>query len=394
MEYVNGLSRLGLGCMRLPKSFEESEKIVMRSLELGINYFDTAYIYPGNEEKLGKIMMKNGCREQMHIATKVPHYLVKTLADVDKHFDTSLRRLQTDYIDSYLMHMLPDLKTWQRLKDLGIEEWIEKKKAQGQIKRIGFSFHGNTQSFLDLIDAYPWEFVQVQYNYLDEHTQAGRTGVEYAASKGIPVIIMEPLRGGLLVDKLPRQAAQLVDEKAAADANAGQPSRSAAEWGLKWLWDQPAISTSLSGMNTLEMLDENVRICNETSAGSLTAEEMDFYTELKKAIRLTYKIGCTGCNYCMPCPYGVNIPGCFGCYNSSYANGLFTGIKEYFMVTVMSSDASYAGLCRNCGKCTKLCSQMLDIPKLLNDVSRRFEKPGFGVLRWFLRRFFLKERPE
>ena len=194
------LSVLGYGCMRFTKKygkivFEKAEREVMTAIRRGVNYFDTAYIYPGSEECLGKILEKNGCRDRVYIATKLPHYLIKSREGLEKCFQTQLKRLRTDHVDYYLMHMLTDIATWERLKGLGIQEWIQEKLDSGQIRNIGFSYHGNAEMFCRLADAYPWNFCQIQYNYMDENTQAGRKGLLYAAEKGLPVIVMEPLRG-------------------------------------------------------------------------------------------------------------------------------------------------------------------------------------------------------
>ncbi|MEG0392722.1 MAG: aldo/keto reductase, partial [Anaerovoracaceae bacterium] len=251
----NGLPLLGFGCLRLQKNIEESEKQILYALEQGITYFDTAYIYPGNEVLLGKIFAANHCRDQVQIATKLPHYLVKKPQDLERYFQIQLSRLQTNYVDYYLFHMLPDKEVWNKLISLGVLDWIKEKKASGQIKKIGFSYHGNTKNFLDLLDAYPWEFCQVQYNYMDEFAQAGRQGVETAWKKGIPVIIMEPLRGGLLANHLPEKAISIMKAK--------DPTKSPAYWAFRWLFTQPSISCVLSGMNTMEMLTENLQIVNE-----------------------------------------------------------------------------------------------------------------------------------
>lgn len=209
--YGKKLSVLGYGCMRFPRKhgkidMEVAEKLICSAVAQGINYFDTAYIYPGSEAAIGEIFEKNHLREKINIATKLPHYLIKNREGLDKLFTEELRRLRMDYVDYYLMHMLNDADTWQRLLEMGIAEWIAEKKASGAIRQVGFSYHGNTEMFCKVLDAYDWDFCQVQYNYLDEHSQAGRRGVEYAHSKGIPVIIMEPLRGGKLVNLLPEKA--------------------------------------------------------------------------------------------------------------------------------------------------------------------------------------------
>ena len=216
-KYGNQLSILGYGCMRFPRKqgkidMEVTERLIRTAIEQGVNYFDTAYIYPGSEAAVGEILEKTGLREKVNIATKLPHYLIRNKEGLDKLFNEELRRLRTNHVDYYLMHMLNDIDTWNRLKEMGIETWIAEKKRSGAIRQVGFSYHGNTEMFLKILDAYDWDFCQVQYNYLDEHAQAGRRGVEYAHSKGIPVIIMEPLRGGRLVDLLPEKAKQIIGE--------------------------------------------------------------------------------------------------------------------------------------------------------------------------------------
>ncbi|MBQ8617773.1 MAG: aldo/keto reductase, partial [Clostridia bacterium] len=210
-KYGNLLSILGFGCMRLPMKLgridmEESEKLIMTAIKSGVNYFDTAYIYPGSEAALGEILERNDARDRVNIATKLPHYLIRSRDGLDKLFHEELSRLRTDHIDYYLMHMLTDRATWERLKELGIIEWLEEKKASGAIRQVGFSYHGNTDAFCALLDAYDWDFCMVQYNYMDEHSQAGRRGVQVAHEKGLPVMIMEPLRGGKLVSRLPQEA--------------------------------------------------------------------------------------------------------------------------------------------------------------------------------------------
>lgn len=379
---VQPISRLGFGCMRLPSSFEKVETMILHALDLGIRYFDTAYIYPGNEALLGRVIKKNHCRSRIEIATKLPHYMIKKPEDPEKYFQIQLERLGTGYVDHYLMHMLPDVPTWNRLKGLGILEWLTEKKASGQIRRVGFSYHGGSRDFLALLDAYDWDFVQVQYNYMDEHSQAGRIGVERAAEKGIPVIIMEPLRGGLLTSRLPEEAKAMIKE---------HPShRTAAAWSLRWLWDQPAVSCVLSGMNTMKMIDENFRTEQAAPAGCMTPEDHAFIERLQAAVSAGVKVGCTGCGYCMPCPFGVNIPGAFRCYNASYMDGYGKGFKEYVMNTCFTRQGSYAGLCRACGRCAPHCPQSIPIPDVLRKVRRRFEHPAFSGARWFIRRVMLR----
>ena len=368
----NELSILGYGCMRFTKKYgrtvyEKAEQEVMMAIRHGVNYLDTAYIYPGSEECLGKILAKNHCREQVNIATKLPHYLIKSREGLEKTFQEQLKRLQTDYIDYYLMHMLTDIATWERLKAMGIEEWIQEKLGSGQIRNIGFSYHGNTDMFRQLVDAYPWNFCQIQYNYMDENTQAGREGLRYAASKGLPVIIMEPLRGGRLVNLLPQEAKRLIE----------QSGRTAAEWAFRWLWDQPEVTVVLSGMNSREMVKENITGAGKARAGMMTEEDFALIEQVKREIGRKVKIGCTGCGYCMPCPHGVDIPACFRSYNMSYTENKFNGLREYFMCTPMKKHGCNASLCKKCGKSENHCPQGLPIRQKLELVVKELESPVY-----------------
>ena len=269
-KYGNKLSILGYGCMRFTQSggkidLEKAEKEIMSAYESGVNYYDTAYVYGGSEDALGKILEKNGIRDKVNIATKLPHYLIKKADSMAKYFAEQLRRLCTDHVDYYLMHMLTDVKTWDRLKGLGIIEWLEEKKKSGAIRQVGFSYHGNSDMFCELVDVYDWDFCQIQYNYMDEHSQAGRKGLHYAASKKLPVIIMEPLRGGKLVGLLPEEAKKLMEDYVV--------KRSPAEWAFRWLWNQPEVTCVLSGMNSLEMVKENVRAASNVQVGEFTDAE-------------------------------------------------------------------------------------------------------------------------
>lgn len=382
---TDSLSILGFGCLRFPKKgkaidMEETEREILYAIEHGINYFDTAYVYSGSEEVLGTILKKHNCREKIMIATKLPHYLIKRPGDIDRFFDEQLKRLKTDYIDYYLMHMLPDVNVWNRLIDLGILEWLESKKQAGIIKRIGFSYHGNTAAFQELLDAYAWDFCQIQYNYMDEQSQAGVAGLKKAASKNIPVIIMEPLRGGRLVNNLPKKALDLFDK--------AEPKRSPAEWALRWLWNQEEVSVVLSGMNSMEMLEENISIASTVSVGELGEKEMHLFEQVIKALNDKIKIPCTGCGYCMPCPKGVDIPGVFRCHNVSYAEGYKKAFKEYVMCTTMRDKKSNASLCVQCGKCEVHCPQTIEIRKELKNVVRRFEHPLYKITSLVIKKRF------
>lgn len=384
-KYGNDISILGFGCMRFPRKqgaidMAAAEALILRAVAEGINYFDTAYIYPGSEACVGEILEKNGLRGSVCIATKLPHYLIKNRKDLDKLFEEELRRLRTDYIDYYLMHMLNDTDSWERLRSLGIEEWIDNKKKSGQIRQVGFSYHGNTDMFCQVLDARDWDFCQVQYNYLDEHTQAGRRGVSYAYEKGIPVIIMEPLRGGRLVNNLPASAKKIIEEH--------PTKRTPAEWGLRWLWNQKEVTVVLSGMSSQDMLQENIRIASDARIGELGGEEENLYTDIVNAINENMKIGCTGCGYCQPCPKGIDIPGAFAAYNRWYGETKFGAFTDYMKCTAIRRNAATVSNCVECGLCEKHCPQAIPIRKELQNVRKRFETPIYKVIRkamkWFL----------
>ncbi len=356
------ISQLGYGCMRFTRKgsgidYETAEREVLLAIDQGVNYFDTAYIYPGSEECLGRILAENHCREKVCIATKLPQYVLRTAAAVEKTFREELERLRTDYIDYYLMHMFTDYTQWERLRALGIEDWIARKKAEGSIRSIGFSFHGDTQMFLKILNAYDWDFCQIQYNYLDEHTQAGRVGLQAAAKKGIPVIIMEPLRGGKLVN-LPEKARKVLK------------NYSPAELGLRWLWNQPEVTCVLSGMNSEEMVKENIRVASEAQPGHLTGEDLAMVETIKEIIREQEKVGCTGCRYCMPCPKGVDIPGIFHYYNLMYMEKKAPARFEFARNVGLRKEPGFATQCVGCGLCESHCPQHLPIRQKLKEADR------------------------
>ena len=361
----------------------KAEKEVLRAVELGVNYFDTAYLYVGNEACLGEILSRNHLWEKVHIATKLPQYKIASAEAIEACFQEELRRLQTDYIDYYLMHMLTDIASWERLEKLGIRDWIARKKQEGAIRQIGFSFHGNTEMFLEILNAYDWDFCQIQYNYMDENAQAGRKGLRAAAEKGIPVIIMEPLRGGRLVELLPEKARALMERHT--------PRRSPAEWALRWLWNQPEVTCVLSGMNSLEMVEENCRVASESRAGEFGPEEETFFEELRRIINEKMKVGCTGCGYCLPCPRGVDIPGIFRCYNELYTESRFAGWKEYVQVIGFRREPGFASQCVGCGKCRQHCPQGIDIPVLLKKAERAAFPPLHRAIVYPVRRLMFRK---
>lgn len=377
-KYGNPISILGYGCMRFTQSggridLDKAEREVMEAVRAGVNYFDTAYVYPGSEDALGRILEKNHIRDQVNIATKLPHYLLRKPESMEKYFQEELKRLRTDHVDYYLMHMLTDVKTWERLKDLGMVEWLREKQKSGAIRQVGFSYHGNSEMFCRLVDAYDWDFCQIQYNYMDEHSQAGRRGLQYAASKGIPVIIMEPLRGGKLVGLLPDEAKQLFADCAVR--------RSPAEWALRWLWNQPEVTCVLSGMNSLDMVRENARTASTVQAGELTQADEALLRSVVQIINRKIKVGCTGCGYCMPCPKQVDIPGTFAAYNRMFTEGKRRAKIEYIMCTAMRKDSAAASNCIGCGACEQHCPQQLPIRQELKNARKALEGPVYAIAR-------------
>ena len=377
-KYGNKLSVLGFGCMRFQRKagaidLEEAEKEIMLAYRSGVNYFDTAYIYLDSESTIGEIFERNGIRKDIHIATKLPHYLIKSIAGVERLFQEELKRLRTDYVDYYLMHMLNDAETWQRLLDMGIGDWIEEKKRTGAIRQIGFSYHGNSETFCKIVDAYDWDFCQIQYNYLDEHSQAGRRGLQHAHAKGIPVIIMEPLRGGKLVKNLPETAQKLFRDY--------DPDCTPAKWAFRWLWDQKEVTVVLSGMNSEAMVAENVQTADETAVGSMKEADQAMLRQVVAAINASMKVGCTACGYCMPCPKGVDIPGTFAAWNRYYSETKFSGFREYLMCTALRKNPASASQCIGCGKCEKHCPQNISIREMLKSAQRDLETPVYKIAK-------------
>ncbi|MCL2185581.1 MAG: aldo/keto reductase [Treponema sp.] len=386
----NKLSVLSFGCMRFPVSFQKTEELILRAVEMGINYFDTAWVYSGSEETLGTILAKHNLREKVYIATKLPLIMFKSTSekvDFDKFLNQSLQRLKTNYIDYYLLHMITDMDQWEMFKKWGIEDWIANKKKEGIIKQIGFSFHGAGTEFLKVMEDYNWELTQIQYNYFDVNFQAGVTGLR-AAAKKMPVVIMEPLLGGKLANGLPKDAVKVFK-----DANGSDSSLSPAGWALNWLWDQGEVATVLSGMNAMEQLEENLQLAEKSSIGMLDETKKAVYKSVLESVNRACKIRCTGCNYCMPCPVGVNIPGSFSAYNSSYSMGYFEGLKQYITSIGFTQVKSASPLlCIKCGKCEKHCPQNIPIMKELNVVKKRLEPLFIRFVGFCARAFLGKKR--
>jgi predicted aldo/keto reductase-like oxidoreductase len=363
----DNLSALGFGAMRLATKRmrideERATRQIRSAIDDGVNYIDTAVPYHGGESErfLGRALQE-GYREKVKLATKLPPWSVITREDMDRILEIQLKKLQTDHIDYYLLHGL-EAGHWKRLMDLGVLEFLDSAKAAGKITNAGFSFHGDRKTFKEIIDAYDWIFCQIQYNFLDETNQAGTEGLRYAAAKNIAVMVMEPLRGGMLAGKLPADVEQVYRE-------AGT-KRSAAAWALRWVWNHPEVTVVLSGMNDEAHIAENLKTCEEALPGSMTADDLATVEKVAATYRKLIKVGCTGCAYCMPCPSGVNIPQCFSLYND-YSLGLNRMMtRGFYGMQLMGGMAAPAdaSLCRNCGKCVKACPQKIAIPEELKKV--------------------------
>jgi hypothetical protein len=373
------LSILGFGCMRLPltrtHTIDEKRAInqIRYAIDNGVNYLDTAPAYHlGRSEPLLGRALADGYRDNVRIATKLPPWAVKTREDMDHILDGQLVKLATSHIDYYLLHSLAS-ENWEAMVHLGVLGFLDDAKSSGNIINAGFSFHGDLATFRKIVDAYDWEFCQVQYNFLDERNQAGTEGLNYAASKRLAVMVMEPLRGGSLAGQVPTRVDEIWKE--------APVRRTPAEWGLRFVWDHPAVTVVLSGMNHESHIEENLKIAGEAEPGSLSTGEHALIARVRDTYTRLMEVGCTGCGYCMPCPAGVNIPECFALYNGA---SMFGNRREYAFHYLtrhggITGDRSYAGLCRNCGKCEKICPQHLPIQACLKEVSASMEGRTMGL---------------
>jgi predicted aldo/keto reductase-like oxidoreductase len=391
------MSILGFGCMRLPqkKGSPGSGKIdearatrqIHYAIEQGVNYFDTAMPYHmgASEPFLGRALA-NGYRDKIKLATKLPPWSVKARQDMDQLLKVQLENLKTDHIDYYLVHAL-EKSSWEKMQNLGVLEFLDAARANGRIINAGFSFHGDQDTFKEIVDAYNWEFCQIQYNFLDQQNQAGTEGLKFAAAKDMGVIIMEPLRGGNLAGKIPPAVQAVWDE---ADTR-----RSAVEWSLRWIWNHSEVTLVLSGMNEEAHIDENLRIANEAFPGSLTDKELTLVDRVEETYRSLMKAGCTGCRYCMPCPAGVDIPTCFELFNDLNMFGKSGSAKLSYLTRIggaMGGNPAYASLCENCGQCEDACPQHLPIQDLLKDVTEEFEKWWLKPAVWMVKQVFAIHR--
>lgn len=367
------VSILGFGCMRLPLlpggdsaniDEELSTKLIRYAIDRGVNYIDTAYPYHGtgmgsagqSEPFVGKAL-RDGYRNKVKIATKLPSWLITCRSDMDKYLNEQLKRLETDHIDFYLVHSL-NAHLWKNVKDNGIAEFLDQAISDGRIKYAGFSYHEKHEHFNEIVDAYDWSFCQIQYNYMDEEYQAGKKGLLYATQKGLGLTIMEPLRGGKLVANLPAAVQQIFDN--------APIKRTPAECALRWVWNHPEVSVLLSGMNSMEQVVENIKVAQTANINSLTTNEKEIIDQVKNIFKQRVKVNCTACGYCMPCPVGVNIPGCFSLYNNYHMYS-----KEEFYGMMQPNQR--ASNCVECGLCETHCPQTIQIRQELKKVKAIFE---------------------
>lgn len=364
------ISILGFGCMRFPQTDgkineDETLKMVRYAIDSGVNYIDTAYPYHGGESELvvGRIL-KDGYREKVNLATKLPSWNIKSRDDMDKYLNEQLKKLQTNYIDFYLVHAL-DEELWDNLVKNGIFDFLDEIKRNKKVRYVGFSFHDKYEVFEKIIDDYDWDFTQIQYNYIDKEYQAGTKGLEYAYKKGLGIVIMEPLRGGKLVNNLSDDIKDII--------KFANTQKSPTKWAFKFLYNKSEIGVVLSGMSTMEQVIENIKICDEEGkANSMTTDEKKIIDNLGEKFKSKIKVDCTACKYCIPCPRGVNIPGCFEALNnaSMFDDVESVKINMYKFIEENESDAS---MCIECGKCEAMCPQHINIIDKLKEVKYTFK---------------------
>lgn len=378
------LSILGYGGMRFPTvagkiDEEKAGALLKEAIDNGVNYIDTAYFYHGGQSEgfIGKFLEETGLRSRVYVATKLPPWLVSQPEDMARIFEVQQKRLRVSCIDFYLLHAL-NRENWDKFLKMGALDFLKALKEEGKVKHLGFSFHGDREVFKEIVDAFPWDFCQIQYNILDVYNQAGRSGAVYAAEKGLAVFVMEPLRGGTLVRNIPAAIEKRLAEH--------EPARSLAEWSFRWIWNQPEITMVLSGMTEEAHLHNNLHYADSADAGALSRESLAMIDEIRALYLSLQKVPCTGCQYCMPCPYGVDIPRCFELYNSKYL--LNQRVRTFYWMQLggINGNASYASLCRHCGKCMTHCPQKIQIPVELEKVAKDMEGPLFKPTMWLGKR--------
>ena len=360
------VSALGFGMMRLPVLDNDNARVdeaktaemVHYAVEQGVNYIDTGYNYHREQSEIavGKVL-KQGLRDKVNLATKCPVWMVKSHEDFDPLLNRQLEKLQTDHIDMYLLHGLSKDR-WPTLVQAEAFKFLQRAKADGRIRFAGFSFHDDVGTFKTIVDAHDWDFCQIQYNYMDVGFQAGTEGLKYASSKGMAVVVMEPLRGGSLVKNVPAEVGAIWDRSAV--------KRTPAEWGLRWVWNHPEVSLLLSGMGAMEQVKENLRTAETALPNSLTADELALYEEVRQCYRSRTKVNCTKCQYCQPCPQGIVIPEWFGAYNSAFMFNNMNRMANFYE----RSKAQWGdpGACVECGNCEEKCPQRLPVRQLLREL--------------------------
>lgn len=365
------VSILGFGCMRLPVINSDTSKInekeaikqIRYAIDKGVNYIDTAYPYhEGASELLVGKALKDGYRQRVKLATKLPSWLIKSREDMDKYLDEQLEKLQTDHVDFYLLHAL-NKEYWENLKKHNVFDFLQKAMDNGKIKYVGFSFHDELSLFKEIIDAYDWTFCQIQYNFLDEKYQAGEEGLKYAAQKGIALVIMEPLRGGNLANVVPEDVKMVW--------NQSHIKRSPAQWAFRFLWNHPEVTVVLSGMGEMDHIKENIKEANNGYANSLIKEELELIDRVKKIYISKIKVDCTDCKYCMPCPFGINIPKNFKYLNRASIYQDFKNQKKKYNKDLRPNER--ASNCKKCGKCEEACPQNIKIRNMLDEVVKTLE---------------------
>jgi predicted aldo/keto reductase-like oxidoreductase len=363
------VSALGFGAMRLPTlggsdcDVDQPQAIAMirQSIDSGVNYVDTAYVYHGGhgETVVGKALA-GGYREKVYLATKLPVWSVEKRSDCDRMFDEQLTRLETDRVDFYLLHCLQKA-SWPKMRDLGVLDWAEKARAKGRIGHLGFSFHDTFELFQDIVDAYDWSMCQIQYNYICEEVQAGTRGLQYAATKGLGVVVMEPLFGGTLATP-PKPVQDLWDRSG---------GRSAVDMALRWVWNKPEVSLVLSGMSSMEQVRQNLASAERSGVGSLEPDDLDLIARVRDAYQKLSPTPCTKCGYCMPCPHGVNIPQNFELSNQA---AVLAGNSAVLCrnLYLSLSESEKAAACQECGICEEHCPQQIPIREKLAGVAKQF----------------------
>jgi predicted aldo/keto reductase-like oxidoreductase len=369
---ASDLSILGFGCMRLPVAKDgnidekQATQMIRYAIDHGVNYVDTAYPYHNGESEpfLGRAL-QGGYRKKVNLATKLPSWLINSRADMDRYLDEQLKRLQTDHIDFYLVHGLMK-PFWEKLRPLGITDFLDDALADGRIRYAGFSFHDELALFKEIVDAYHWTFCQIQYNFMDEQNQAGTEGLRYAADRNLGIVVMEPLRGGMLTKDIP--SIKDIWRKAPVQ-------RSLPEWALRWVWNHPEVTTVLSGMSSMQQVIQNVDYAQSGLYNSISPDELNLFREAEIEYKKRIIVPCTGCRYCMPCPSNVSIPECFEMYNQGCmfdAPEVASVNYNIVMGGMLTGSPGFASQCKECGECEEKCPQGIPIREHLKKVAAYF----------------------